>query len=84
MVGAAASLGLVKYTLAWREAGATSWDPPQAQVIGSGSVGGVASVATVWVTDGLRNGPYEWRLWGTDSLGVSGSVVVSLTVANRR
>ncbi|MBI5711492.1 MAG: hypothetical protein HZC42_14495 [Candidatus Eisenbacteria bacterium] len=47
-------------------------------------VGGVASVATVWVTDGLRNGPYEWRLWGTDSLGVSGSVVVSLTVANRR
>jgi len=66
-----------------RPAGANSWVPPAATLIAHSSAQVTDGTLANWDTSNLTDGTYDIRLSVTDSLGLTGTALVSTVVDNR-
>jgi ligand-binding sensor domain-containing protein len=81
--GRAADGRFKRYRLEVRRAGAASWNPPVATVLADETIPVASGVIAGWNTRGVPDGDYEFRLTVADTVGLSGSAVVAVTVDNQ-
>jgi hypothetical protein len=82
ITGSATDGRFARYILRYRQAGATSWDPPAGGVIAESTSPVGDGVLGVWDTAGLVDGTYDLGLTVTDTLGLTGVVVATVIVDN--
>src|SRR5262249_39773019 len=70
------------YEVVVRAAGDTSWAPPVATVLNDASTPVTSGELGRWNTRLVNDGDYQLRVSETDTLGLTGSVTISLVVDN--
>jgi hypothetical protein len=83
IVGIAADQRFKEYRVEMRPAGSASWEQPEASLIGRSSSPVTGGTLAGLNTRELPDGDYELRLSVSDTLGLTGSTLVSFVIDNQ-
>ena len=83
VTGAAADARIREYRVEMRAAGITDWDPAHVTLLGRGTSSVPGGTLAGWNTRNTPDGGYDLHLVLADTLGLSTSIVVTVTVDNR-
>jgi hypothetical protein len=81
--GSAADPRIREYRVEVRPSGVSDWDPARVTLLARGTVSAPGPTLAGWNTRNFPDGAYDLRLWIADTLGLSSSVTVTVTVDNQ-